>query len=70
MLQIQRFLDRQLGRIQDLPRQSGQTLVEYGMIVMLLAIVSIAILTVMGQDVVNLFTGVSSDFKEIESQTP
>jgi Flp pilus assembly pilin Flp len=70
MLQIQRFLDGQLGRIQDLPRQSGQTLVEYGMIVMLLAIVSIAILTVMGQDVVNLFTGVSSDFKEIESQSP
>ena len=64
------FLSKLLGQIRRYAQENGQTLVEYGIIVMLLAIVVIAILTVVGEDVVNLFTGVSSDFQEIESRTP
>jgi Flp pilus assembly pilin Flp len=70
MLRIKHFLNEQLEQLRRLPREAGQTLVEYGIIVMLLALVSISILTILGGDVVNLFTEVSSDFQEIESRTP
>jgi Flp pilus assembly pilin Flp len=40
--------------------EDGQTLVEYGMIVSLLAMAVVLILTVVGQDVVSLFTGFST----------
>ena len=70
MLRIKYFLNEQLEQLRRLPREAGQTLVEYGIIVMLLALVSISILTILGGDVVNLFTEVSSDFQEIESRTP
>jgi Flp pilus assembly pilin Flp len=45
--------------------ESGQTLVEYGILVMLLAIAVIGILTIVGGDVTSLFTSVSSDFQDI-----
>jgi len=70
MLRIKYFLNEQLEQLRRLPREAGQTLVEYGIIVMLLALVSISILTILGGDVVSLFTEVSSDFQEIESRTP
>jgi Flp pilus assembly pilin Flp len=70
MLRIKYFLNEQLEQLRRLPREAGQTLVEYGIIVMLLALVSISILTILGGDVVNLFTEVSSDFREIDSRTP
>ena len=47
---------------------SGQTLVEYGMIVTLLAMAAFAILAIVGQDVVGLFTSVSSSFTD--ARTP
>jgi pilus assembly protein Flp/PilA len=70
MSRIKNLLNTQIERLKAFTQENGQTLVEYGIIVMLLAIVVIAILTVVGEDVVNLFTGVSSDFQEIESRTP
>ena len=70
MPRIRSLLSKQLERIRVFTRENGQTLVEYGMIVMLLAIVVIGILTAVGEDVVSLFTGVSSDFQEIDSRTP
>jgi pilus assembly protein Flp/PilA len=63
-------IGRQIERIRRFTQENGQTLVEYGIIVMLLAIVVVGILTVVGGDVVNLFTGVSSDFQDIASRTP
>jgi len=56
---------RQLERVLRFREECGQTLVEYGIIVMLLAIAAVAILTLVGGDVVNLFTQVSSDFENI-----
>jgi pilus assembly protein Flp/PilA len=55
----------QFERVWRLREECGQTLVEYGIIVMLLAIAVVAILTVVGADVTNLFTKVSSDFENI-----
>jgi Flp pilus assembly pilin Flp len=45
-------------------RESGQTLVEYGMLVTLLAMAVVLVLTVVGQDVVGLFTGLSSHLED------
>ena len=70
MSRINSFLIQQIERARKFAEERGQTLVEYGIIVMLLAIAVFAILTVVGQDVTNLFTKVSSDFQEIESRTP
>ena len=70
MSRIKSFFNRQIERLLAFKQENGQTLVEYGIIVMLLAIAVIAILTVVGEDVVGLFTAVSSDFQEIESRTP
>jgi Flp pilus assembly pilin Flp len=70
MSRIKNFLNTQLVRLIAFTQENGQTLVEYGMIVALLSIAAFAILTVVGKDVTNLFTGVSSDFQEIESRTP
>ena len=41
--------------------EEGQTLVEYGLLVSLIALVVIAILTVLGQKVRNLFVTVNSN---------
>jgi Flp pilus assembly pilin Flp len=70
MSRFKDLLSSRLQRFQIFAQENGQTLVEYGMIVALLAIVAVAILTVVGADVTNLFTGVSSDFQEIEDRTP
>jgi pilus assembly protein Flp/PilA len=70
MSRIKDYLNKQLLRLMTFAQENGQTLVEYGMIVALLSIAAVAILTVVGKDVTNLFTKVSSDFQEIESRTP
>ena len=43
--------------------EEGQTLVEYGLLVSLIALVVIAILTVLGQKVRNLFVTVNTNIK-------
>ncbi|MEO6912926.1 MAG: Flp family type IVb pilin [Candidatus Baltobacteraceae bacterium] len=40
---------------------SGATLVEYGLIVSLIAVVCIAVLATVGKNLVTLFTGVGND---------
>jgi Flp pilus assembly pilin Flp len=47
--------------------ENGQTLVEYGMIVSLLAMAAVFILGFVGQDVTSLFTMVSTKFQDINS---
>lgn len=69
MSRIKEFLNKQLIRLMTFAQENGQTLVEYGMIVALLSIAAFAILTIVGKDVTNLFTKVSSDFQEIENGT-
>jgi len=43
--------------------EEGQTLVEYGLLVSLIALVVIAILTVLGRKVRNLFVTVNANIK-------
>jgi Flp pilus assembly pilin Flp len=45
--------------------EDGQTLVEYGMLITLLAMTVVFILTVVGKDVVNLFTGLSTHLQNV-----
>ncbi len=68
MSRIKGFFNRQIERLLAFKQENGQTLVEYGIIVMLLAIAAVAILTLLGGDVVDLFTRVSSEFQEVESR--
>jgi len=62
MLSIRRFLADLWRR-----EQRGQTLVEYGLLVTLLAMAVVLILTTVGDDVVNLFTGLSTHLQEATS---
>jgi pilus assembly protein Flp/PilA len=41
--------------------EDGATLVEYGLLVALIAVVCIAVLTTVGKNLVTLFTGVGKD---------
>lgn len=43
--------------------EDGQTLVEYGLMVSLIALVTIAVLTVLGRKIRNLFVSVNSNIK-------
>lgn len=62
MLRIRLFLaDVRLGE------QRGQTLVEYGLLVTLLAMAVVLILTTVGNDVVSLFTGLSTHLQNATS---
>lgn len=65
---INNFLTNLLVKIQDIREESGQTLVEYGLIVALLSIAAIVILSTLGKDIVNVFTEVSTKLQE--AQTP
>lgn len=47
--------------------EAGQTLVEYGLLLTLLAMAAVVILGSLGGDVVSLFTAVSSDFQDASS---
>jgi pilus assembly protein Flp/PilA len=65
---INNFLTSLLAKIQDIREESGQTLVEYGLIVALLSIAAIVILSTLGKDIVNVFTEVSTQLQD--AQTP
>jgi pilus assembly protein Flp/PilA len=43
-----------------LPREEGQGLVEYGLILVFVAIVVIAVLTVLGPQIANVFSRITS----------
>jgi pilus assembly protein Flp/PilA len=45
------------------PREKGQGLVEYALILVLVAIVVVAVLTLMGPIVANMFSKVNANFK-------
>jgi pilus assembly protein Flp/PilA len=60
---ISNFVSSLLARIQDMREESGQTLVEYGLIVALLSIAAIAILATVGGDIVDVFTEVSTELQ-------
>ena len=56
------------GRLSFATRdEEGQTLVEYGLIVTLPAMAAVVVLNFVGQDVVGLFTRVSSSFHDASS---
>lgn len=65
---INNFVMNLIARIQEAREESGQTLVEYGLIVALLSIAAIAILSTVGDDIVDVFTTVSSELQN--AQTP
>jgi pilus assembly protein Flp/PilA len=64
---ISNFVSNLLARINDVREESGQTLVEYGLIVALLSIAAIAILATLGGDIVDVFTTVST---KLQNATP
>ncbi len=64
---ISNFVSNLLERINDVREEAGQTLVEYGLIVALLSIAAIAILGILGDDIVAVFTQVST---ELNAATP
>ena len=68
MQKISDFVTRALVKFQSIKEESGQTLVEYGLIVALLSIAAIVILSIIGQDIVNIFTKVSTTLQD--AQTP
>ena len=68
MQKINEFVTRLLVKFQEIKEESGQTLVEYGLIVALLSIAAIFILGILGKDIVNVFTKVSSELQD--AQTP
>jgi pilus assembly protein Flp/PilA len=65
---INDILTRFLVKFQEMKEESGQTLVEYGLIVALLSIAAIVILSTLGQDIVNVFETVSTKLQD--AQTP
>jgi pilus assembly protein Flp/PilA len=61
---INEFVTRLLVKFQEIKEESGQTLVEYGLIVALLSIAAIAILATLGSDIVDVFTTVSTKLQD------
>ena len=57
---ITNFMHNLLARIQDAREESGQTLVEYGLILALISIVAIAALTLIGDEVTAVFNSVGN----------
>ena len=68
MQKINDFVSRLLVKFQEIKEESGQTLVEYGLIVALLSIAAIVILSTLGGDIVNVFSKVSTELQN--AQTP
>jgi pilus assembly protein Flp/PilA len=66
MLRIQAELHQLLGRIQDrLERQEGQALVEYALILALIAVVTIAVLQLIGVNVSKILNKVNSSLSSV-----
>ena len=63
MQKINELLTRFLAKVQEVREESGQTLVEYGLIVALLSIAAIVILATLGSDIVAVFTEVSTQLQ-------
>jgi Flp pilus assembly pilin Flp len=61
------FITDLLVKAQNLCEDSGQTLVEYGLIAMLLSIAAVVVLGAVGQDMVTLFTKAST---ALQNSTP
>jgi pilus assembly protein Flp/PilA len=57
---ITNFMHNLLARIQDVREESGQTLVEYGLILALISIVAIIALGVVGDEVRAVFESVGN----------
>lgn len=53
-----KFLQGLVGRV-DVRDEEGQTMVEYSLILFLISVVAIAVLTLVGLDVINTFQGVA-----------
>ena len=70
MQRISNFVNSLLARINDIREESGQTLVEYGLIVALLSIAAIIVLGVLGQDIVAVFNKVSTELKNASNAGP
>lgn len=68
MQKINDLVTRFLVKFQEMKEESGQTLVEYGLIVALLSIAAIVILSTLGGDIVNVFSKVSTELQN--AQTP
>ncbi len=64
MQKINDFVTRILVKLQEMKEESGQTLVEYGLIVALLSIAAIAILATVGDDIVAVFEEVSTELQD------
>ena len=62
MQTITEFVNRILSRLSE--EESGQTLIEYGLIVALLSIAAIAVLSLIGEDIVSIFTTVSTTLQD------
>jgi len=60
---INDIVTRFLVKFQEMKEESGQTLVEYGLIVALLSIAAIVILATLGNDIVAVFTEVSTQLQ-------
>jgi Flp pilus assembly pilin Flp len=67
MRRIRSLVTRFLGNARAIGEESGQTLVEYGLIAVLLSIAAVFVLSLVGQDMVALFTKVSTD---LQNATP
>lgn len=66
MLRIQAELHQLFGRIQDrLERQEGQALVEYALILALIAVVTIAVLQLIGVNVSKILNKVNSSLSSV-----
>ena len=66
MLRIQAELHQLLGRIQDrFEREEGQALVEYALILALIAVVTIAVLQAIGVNVSKILNKVSTSLSSV-----
>jgi pilus assembly protein Flp/PilA len=58
---ISNALTNLMIRIQDAKREAGQTLVEYGLLIALIAIAAIAVLIILGPQIAATFQEVSDE---------
>ena len=63
MHNVNAFLIDLIARAKPAEGEEGQTLVEYGLILALISIAAIAIMGTVGENIVDVFTGVADDLK-------